>query len=151
MATTLRSRVITAADVEADPNKTESSYLGKVVRYIPGEIVAAYLAAYNGLRAASGIPFEQLLWGVAAVLLAATPFWILYATKDPDLPPTTFQAGASTLAFAVWVFAIPEGPFAGFDWYNTVYGSLALIAYTLLVPLAERAIVKPRSSKLNSA
>lgn len=142
MAKTLRSRVTTAADVKADPTAKEDSYLAKVVRYIPGEIVAAYLGAYNALRAAVGIPFTGLLWGVVAVLGVLTPLWILYAANDPGKPRPIFQAIAATFAFVVWVFAIPQGPFSGLSWYNSVYGSLALILSTLLIPLVEKIAVK---------
>jgi hypothetical protein len=148
--------VITAADAAADPTATEDSYLAKVVRYIPGEVVAAYLAAYNALKAAApaasaaaqtppppGIPFEKVLWGVVVVLGVLTPFWILYATNDPAKPRPTFQAAAATFAFLVWVFAIPEGPFSSLSWYNPVYGLLGLILSTFLIPLAEKIFVKP--------
>ena len=42
---TLRPRVMTAQDVKIDPGQAEDTYLGKVSRYIPAEIVAAYIAA----------------------------------------------------------------------------------------------------------
>ena len=143
MAKTLRSRVTTAVDAAKDPSAKEDSYLAKVVRYIPGEIVAAYLATYNALKAAAGIPFTAVLWGVVAVLGVLTPFWIIYATSDPAKPRPTFQACAATFAFIVWVFAIPEGPFSDLSWYNSVYGFLALMLSTFLIPLVEKIVVKP--------
>ncbi len=145
MIKTLRSRVTTAADAATDPSIKEDSYLAKVVRYIPGEIVAAYIAAYNALKAASGIPFAKMLWGLVVVLGVLTPFWILYATNDPMKPRPTFQAVAATIAFTVWVFAIPEGPFSNLRWYNPVYGFLALIFGTFIIPVVERIVVKPKT------
>ena len=143
MAKTLRSRVTTAADAKADPTTPEDSYLAKVVRYIPGEIVAAYLAAYNALKAAeNGIPFDTVLWIVAIALGVVTPFWILYAAYIPGKSRPYFQAGAATAAFAVWVFAIPQGPFSSIGWYNPVYGFLVLIFATLIIPLVEKVVVK---------
>jgi hypothetical protein len=143
MARTLRSRVTTAADVKADPTTKEDSYLAKVVRYIPGEIVAAYLAAYNALKAAEGgIPFGTVLWIVAIALGVVTPFWTLYAANDPGKPRPYFQAGAATVGFAVWVFAIPQGPFSSIGWYNPVYGFLVLIFSTLVIPIVEKVVVR---------
>jgi hypothetical protein len=82
---------------------------------------------------------------VVAVLGVLTPFWILYATSDPAKPRPTFQAAAATMAFLVWVFAIPEGPFSKLGWYNPVYGFLALIFSTFVIPVVERIVLKART------
>jgi len=37
----------------------------------------------------------------------------------------------------VWVFALPDGPFTSFDWYNPVYPALALIFATFVFPIIE--------------
>jgi hypothetical protein len=134
--------VITAADVKADPTVEESSYLAKVVRYIPGEIVAAYLVAYNALAAAPGVPLETVLWIVVGVLTVVTPFWILYAAADPAKPRPVFQAVAAMLSFVIWVFALPQSPFAMQAWYQPVYGFLMLLLGTFLMPILEKAFVR---------
>jgi hypothetical protein len=139
---TLRPRAITAADVRADPSAEESSYLAKVVRYIPGEIVAAYLVAYNALASAPKVPLGTVLWIVVGVLTVVTPFWILYATADPNKPRPVFQAIAAMLSFVIWVFALPASPFAMQAWYQPVYGFLMLILGTFLMPILEKAFVK---------
>ncbi len=140
---TLRPRAITARDAAADPSTPESGYLAKVVRYIPGEIVAAYLAAYNAVATASGVPTQTVLWIIAIVLTVLTPVWILYATADPTKPRPVFQAVAATLGFIFWVFAIPGNPFSFMAWYQPVYGFLVLILGTFLMPLLEKVFVKP--------
>jgi hypothetical protein len=38
------------------------------------------------------------------------------------------------VAFAVWVFAL-GGPFAALSFYHSIYGSLVLVLYTLLIGL----------------
>lgn len=139
---TLRPRAITAADAQADPTAQQSSYLAKVVRYIPGEIVAAYLVAYNALAAASKVPLETILWIVVAVLTVVTPFWIMYATADPMKPKPYFQAVAATISFIIWIFALPASPFAMQSWYQPVYGFLMLILGTFLMPILEKVFVK---------
>ena len=139
---TIRPRAITAADAAVDPSAHESSYLAKVIRLIPAEIVAAYLAAYNALASAAGIPLQTVLWIVVAVLTILTPVWILYATTDPNKPRPTFQAGAATLSFMIWIFAIPESPLSTLPWYRPVYGFLLLILGTFLMPILEKVFVK---------
>lgn len=139
---TLRPRVVTAADARADAALLEDSYLGKVARYIPAEIVAAYLAASGIIMgAADDFPKATWLWLAVAVMGVLTPIWILYATDVPDKPKAVFQAVAATIAYLVWVFAI-----SGADlfpaWYNPVYGGLLLILFTLAAPLIEKIFIK---------
>jgi hypothetical protein len=134
----IRPRVMTASDAAMDPSVQEDSYLAKVVRYIPGEIVAAYLAAYNALKQAANIDLQTLLWIVSGVLLFITPFWILFATRDPNKPRPYVQAVGAMFGFAIWVFAMPDGPFSFQTWYRPVYGSLVLILGTFLMPLLEK-------------
>lgn len=139
---TLRPRVVTAADTRADSALAEDSYLGKVARYIPSEIVAAYLAASGIVMGASGdIPKLTWLWVVIAVLGVLTPIWMIFATNVPGKPKAVFQIVVATVAYLVWVFAI-----SGADlfpaWYNSIYGGLLLILFTLVVPLVEKIFIK---------
>ncbi|MGQ9626202.1 MAG: hypothetical protein ACUVV0_04770 [Anaerolineae bacterium] len=137
----LRPRVYTALDAARDPTTKEDNYLAKVVKYIPGEIVAAYVAASGALTTAKdAVPLETVLWIVTGVLLVLTPLWILIATAEPGKPRPVFQAVAATIAFICWVFAL-GGPFAFQPWYVPVYGTLVLIFSTLVIPLAEKAFV----------
>jgi uncharacterized BrkB/YihY/UPF0761 family membrane protein len=147
----IRSRVINAVEAAASPGAKEDSYWTKVVTYIPGEIVAAYLAAFNALKGVDDIPLRELLWGVSAVLLVLAPFWTLFAASDPDRPRPYFQAGAAAIAFAAWVFAMPQGPFSYLGWYRNVYGTLALIFFTLVIPLLEKMFVRAAARSVQTA
>jgi hypothetical protein len=49
----IRPRVYTARDAACDAATSEDSYLTKVVKYIPAEIVAAYVAAARALARAT--------------------------------------------------------------------------------------------------
>lgn len=140
----LRPRVRTARDAACDASVGEDAYLTKVVKYIPAEVVAAYVAASRALQGAEGeIPLETLLWAVTIVLAALTPLWILFAAADPGKPRPDFQAGAATAAFVCWVFAL-GGPFELQPWYRPVYGTLVLILATLVMPLIEKAVLGSR-------
>lgn len=136
---TLRPRVVTAKDARADPNVLEDPYLAKVSRYIPSEIVAAYIAASGIVLGSIGISKLTWLWIVIAVLGILTPIWLYFATKVEGKPPAVFQIITGTIAYLVWVFALSGGDlFPG--WYNSVYGGLLLILFTLVVPLIERIL-----------
>jgi len=143
----LRPRVRTARDAACDASIGEDAYLTKVVKYIPAEVVAAYVAASRALEGATGqVPLETLLWVITAVLAALTPLWTLFAASEPGKPRPAFQAGAATAAFICWVFAL-GGPFEQLRWYRPVYGTLVLILATLVMPLAERAVLGPRGPR----
>ena len=138
---TLRPRVVTASDAKQDKRLAEDSYLAKVTRYIPAEIVFAYTAASEIVLGAQGIPQLTFLWIVIAVLFVLTPLWLLFATQVPEKPKAVFQAVVGTVAFLVWVFAL-SGAVLFPAWYNPVYGGLLLILFTLVVPLIEKIFVK---------
>ena len=145
----LRPRVNTAKDAATDTGITQDPYLTKVVKYIPAEIVAAYVAASRALEAARDqVAYGTLVWVVAGALVVLTPIWTLYATREAGRPPAVFQATAATAAFACWVFAL-GGPFELMTWYRPVYGTLVLVFATLVIPLVEK-ISAPRTSASNT-
>lgn len=135
----IRSRVVTNVDAQANPTLREDSYWEKVMRYIPGEIVAAYVAAASMVSSATDVPTKPVLWVITIVLVIVTPIWIYYATDVPDRPKPILQTIAATIGFMVWVFAI-GGPFVYFEWYRPLYGSLLLILATLLMPKIETPV-----------
>lgn len=140
----LRPRVYTARDAACDARTSEDAYLTKIVKYIPAEIVAAYVAASRALEGAQDqVPLETLLWIVAGVLFVLTPLWTLFAAAEPGKPRPVFQACAAALGFACWVFAL-GGPFEFQTWYRPVYGTVILILVTLVIPLVEKAAASTR-------
>lgn len=120
-----------ALQAAGQPSAPPDTYTDKIVKYIPSEIIAAWVAAAGAIKAAMGAPQETLLWAAFGFGVVITAVWRLRRTKLP------VQAAISTGAFAVWVFAL-GGPFERLDWYNPVYGTLLLIAYTLIT-----AVVNP--------
>lgn len=111
------------------------SYFDKVVKYIPADIVGAWVAVMGLVSSASGIPHQTVLWVAFGIGLVLTAVWTLRQTALPGSPPAITQAFISTGAFAVWVFAL-GGPFQHVPGQQ-VYGSLLLILYTLVVALID--------------
>lgn len=136
-----------AQDPPLDTSATDT-YFEKLLKYIPGDIVAAFVALDGILKQGGNDPM-WLSWAVFGALLVLTPFYICYVkTTPPGIVATkTFHWVASTVAFAVWVFAL-GGPFAvTFDWYRPVLGSVLLIITTLALPVFESIFYKsPPSS-----
>jgi hypothetical protein len=126
------SRRIVTTQLQAVGKAVEvDTYSDKLIKYIPADIVGAWIAV-KGLVAggAETLPKATILW-IAFIVGAILAFlWTLRQTRDPDRRPAITQTVIATIAFVVWVIATGQ-PFE----LNPVYGSLILIAYTLVVPL----------------
>ena len=109
------------------------SYFDKVLKYIPADIVAAWLAVTGLVSSARDIPRQTVLWVAFGSGLILTAWWTWRQATVPGRKPPVTQAVISTSAFAVWVFAL-GGPFQSVPG-RAVYGSLLLIVYTLVVGL----------------
>jgi len=128
------------------PDPRTTSYFEKLIKYIPGELNAAYIAIDGILREelVSDPIAVWLYWGVFVFLLVLTPLYIKYRpSEEAEKQSIRFHCCAATVAFAVWVFAL-GGPFALTfpDIYRPVYGSLLLILTTLTIPIIEAAAMK---------
>lgn len=106
-------------------------YFSRLIKYIPSEVVALYIALYGMASAAKAdIPFEAISWLIFAVGIVGTALYIWRVAKVRDKA----QVAISTGSFMVWVFAL-GGPFAGMPWYHPVYGSMLLLVYTFFIPM----------------
>ena len=118
------------------------TYFDRVVKYVPADVVAAWLFVGTVIRSAIDGSSVGLEWAAFGFLLIFTPFWTLKQARVKGLPPAVVQSSIAFVSFAVWVFALGE-PFSGLDWYRPLYGSLALVAFTLLVALLNSPDEKP--------
>jgi hypothetical protein len=107
-------------------------YQDRVLKYIPADINAAWLALTGIVKSVTTIPQSSVLWILFCILLILTPIWIWKQTSDVKKPPAVTQILVSTGAFFVWVFALGD-PFTNLSFYQPVYGSILLILYTLIV------------------
>lgn len=124
-----------------DDRKPTDSYFEKLIKYIPADIVAAYVALDGILKENLYSPM-WLGWSVFGALVALTPLYVCYMKTSPPglVARKTFHWMASTFAFMVWVFAL-GGPFAAtFDWYRPVFGTVLLIVTTLILPVFESIV-----------
>ena len=128
-----------------DSSTATASYFEKIVRHIPAAINAAYVASLGLLADAAPNP-AWLHWSVFIILWILVPFYTLYIPGQiPDKSVSRrYCVLASTISFAVWVYAIDGGPIAiSFpEFYQPLYGSLLLIITTLILPVLEIVLKK---------
>ncbi len=109
------------------------TYFDKVLKYIPADIVGAWVAVTGLISSARDIPRQPILWVAFGIGLILTAWWTWKQAAVPGRRAPVTQAVISTGAFAVWVFAL-GGPFQQVPG-REVYGSLLLILYTLVAAL----------------
>lgn len=128
----MRRRVITMQyQGAANKGETPDTYADKVVKYIPSDVVAAWVPVSGIVRgAASDINATVVMWVAFVVGVVVTAAWTWKQTRVAGMTTPTKQILISTCAFGVWVIAL-GAPFN----LNPVIGSLLLIGYTLVVGL----------------
>jgi hypothetical protein len=129
------SRRIITSRLQAKEDVQLDNYGSRVVKYVPGDVIAAWLAV-SGLLAGRTTAKIGVLWAVFGVLIVITPISVLRATRVKGLPPARAQAMLSTAAFAVWVFAIGQ-PFSHYSFYDASFGGVAIILFTLVSGLID--------------
>lgn len=125
-------RRIIDSSLHAGGGAQVDNFFDKVVKLIPGDVVAAWITI-TGLIAGATIS-PAFYWILLVVFIALTAGWTYRQTNAAGMPPATKQIIISSVAFVVWVFAL-GGPFASFSWYTPTYGSIILIIFTLAAPL----------------
>jgi hypothetical protein len=126
------SRRIRTTALESTGKGAVDTYFDRVIKYIPTDIVSAWVAVTGIVKGAgAGVPTNAVLWGCFVFGALLTPFWTLKQTQMEGVPPAWLQASMGTVAFVVWVFAMGD-PFTSLSFYHQLYGSLALIAFTLI-------------------
>jgi hypothetical protein len=124
----------------------EDNYLQKLVKYIPGEVVAAHAAAAGIMvDAATGKLKSHPAFIVWIGFLTVVAFlWTMVATQDKQgrfaSRTSWFQSVVASIAYLVWVFALGTG-IKEIVTYPPFVGSLLLIGATLVIPLLEKIFV----------
>jgi Na+/phosphate symporter len=129
-------RILTNQLQAAGVTPNVDTFFDRVVKYIPVEIVSAWIAVKGIIAAAATQSKQTILWVCFAIGVVFTALFMLKQTAVPGKGPAIMQTVIATIAFAVWVFALGE-PFA--TWLGvanqSLYGSLLLIFFTLAVGL----------------
>jgi hypothetical protein len=127
-AVTTKEQLRLMTDRAVDAEDKDNQYADRVLKYIPAEVVTLYVALSSTVASmedpARWLPWAIFSFGIVAVI-------VHLKTVKETIPNT--QIAISTVSLVVWVFALPNGPFAELSWYEQVYGALLLPAYTFLV------------------
>ncbi len=122
-----------AAEQPAEPQLAADDYKMKVIKYIPTEIIAAYVTLEGIINASNQAP-AGAYWMVFVILLILTPLYVWRITNQAHQKPAWDQIIVSFFSFIIWVMAL-GGPFATLSWYQPIYPALLLPIFTLIVPL----------------
>jgi len=115
-----------------------SDTAGKIVAFIPADVVSVYVAGLGIFQ-----PQSQLSrWLVFFVCLALVPFFALLGGSNPPGPagPVTAKARAfvtlaGAVAFVAWCAALPESPFLAVLPEANRIGAFAAVVLTGVLPV----------------
>lgn len=124
-------RVPAAVSVDLPADVHPDTYLTRLMKYLPGEVVALYIALDAILRSVQQTSVA-LHWTVFVLCVAAT-YWYLWRVAKVSKQT---QLAISVAAFCVWVFAL-GGPFEYLAWYEPHHGALLLPVYTFFIATIE--------------
>jgi hypothetical protein len=132
---TILHRAMTERQVGSDGGGGKSGgggWTDAVIKLIPGEVVAAYLAGKSLLPLN-----DKSLWVIfTGGCLIVVFLFRLWATKDKKakVPPEWSAAIISTVSFGVWVYSLGD-VFKMFGYWTPENSTLVLTAWTLACPV----------------
>ncbi len=130
-------RIVTIQLQGARATTNVDTYFDKLIKYIPADVVGAWIAAKGMIISASDVPKEKIFWIAFGFGVIITIIWTIRQTNVKGHVIAITQTTISTIAFVIWVIALGGPPFN----MNPLYGSLLLILYTLII-----AMVNPREN-----
>jgi hypothetical protein len=111
----------------------KDTYVDRLFKYIPAELVAGYIFVTGVLKQLTNSgEIKVLQWSLFVIFCILTPLYLWRIQKVRKVQ----QHIISTLSFIVWVFAL-GGPFSLYGWYNPVYGQVLLPVFTLVIAIWE--------------
>jgi hypothetical protein len=114
------------------PIPTEDDYLTKVVKYVPIEVLGAYLVISGTITSNITNKGDLAAW-LGYVLIGFAVITLLYVWRVLNVVRLT-QLAVSVVGLGVYVFAV-GGWFATTTWYHSWYAAIALPLFALLVAI----------------
>ena len=105
-------------------------YLNTLLKFIPSEIVAAYLAIQGILKGWSGSTSDIVTVVLFVALFVLTPLHLFFLAGVRSV----IQIIATMFSFVVWVYIL-GGPFIVWGIHDLRIGSVILIVWTLILPI----------------
>jgi hypothetical protein len=115
---------------------SEDDYLTKVVKYIPPEVLAAYLFMAGVIDSNVTGRHDHAIW-LGGLLVGILVLTIPYDLRVLKIVRWS-QIAMSVLAIAVYVFAV-GGWFATTTWYHQWYASIVVPVFGLVIAILKLA------------
>jgi hypothetical protein len=107
------------------------SYMERLVKLIPAEVVGLYLVG-QGI-----IPPDQkiaiVVWSIVCLGLVVLVRAKTTGDRTNSISPQWGAIAVSTISFIIWVYTMP-GPFQAYQLAIPYLGSLAVLVWTFVVP-----------------
>jgi len=134
---------VVARAADQEESSAQQDYFERVGKYIPGEIIAGYVAMLSFIEISKADFQFGLGIGIFVLCLVLTPFYFQMMAKKADKTYLRTHQIISSVAFIVWAYAIGgnRGLFGteGLNWYDVGIGSILLVAFTLI-----SGVIKPK-------
>ncbi|NJM17550.1 MAG: hypothetical protein HC836_03200 [Richelia sp. RM2_1_2] len=127
-------RIIETQLQAAKTEITVDNYFEKIMKYIPSEIIGGWIAI-QGIAKNMTTQNNIILWTIFIFLGFLTFFYVKQQTSEANKPPAIKQTLISVGAFIIWAFAIGGEPLESLPFYNSGYGVIFMILYTLTIPI----------------
>ena len=122
------------AAAPAPTPKKPDDYRDRLIKYIPGDIVAIYLSILALIKTADPhkTPIIMIEWIIFVIIFVVSIPWQRRVMKIDKWQ----QIAIGSLAFVIWAISLGD-PFATSwsAWYQPLYGSILLMLFTFLSPL----------------
>ena len=134
---TKRNRATVLLDASGRVNQgiPEDSYRERLIKYVPVETIALFIALYGITYYLSGsqdwYPLMARWILIAGILGTVVYLWHTEGVADP------VQLGISTIGFAIWACALGIVTVSTLPYYNQVAASALLIAWVFGAPFIE--------------
>lgn len=130
-----RSTVLLDASGRVNQGIPDDSYRERLLKYIPAETIALFIAVYGTTYYISG---SETWYPLMArwLLIAGTLGTMLYLWQIEGVTDLV-QLALSTIGFVIWVCALGVVTVASLPYYNTVVAAVFLIVWVFGVPFIE--------------
>jgi len=130
-----RDTVLSGAKGSPGQDAPNDSYRERLVKYIPVETIALFIAVYGITYYLSG---TESWYPVVArwILILGVLGTVLYLWKAENISDVV-QLGISAIGFLIWVCALGVITVTSLPLYNAIVAGLLLIAYVFITPLID--------------
>jgi len=130
-----RSTVLLDASGRVNQGIPDDSYRERLLKYIPAETIALFIAVYGSTYYISG---SETWYPLMArwLLIAGTLGTMLYLWQIEGVTDLV-QLALSTIGFVIWVCALGVVTVASLPYYNAVVAAVFLIVWVFGIPFIE--------------